>query len=278
MQNYLQTNFDLSSDILVELFDELPFWSAPFGLKLLDRIKYRKNLSILDIGFGAGFPLTSLAMRFGESCKIYGIDPWEAGIRRVKKKLDFYGIRNVEIIQGEAENIPLEDNSIDLITSNNGINNVKDQARVLSECSRIMKKGGQFVQTMNLDTSMIEFYEIMENVLKSYDMDTAIDGLHKHIYKKRKPLTEFLELIEQHDFSVQQIEQDQYVYKFVDGTTLLKHHFIRLAFLDEWKAIVPKEKQMEIFQQIEILMNEKATKERFFTLSIPFVVIDCERK
>jgi len=278
MQKYLNTIFNLESDTLVELVDELPFWSAPFGLKLLAQVRYRKNISILDIGFGTGFPLANLAMRFGESCKIYGIDPWEAGIRRVRKKLDHYGIKNVEIIQGEAENIPLPDNSIDLITSNNGINNVSDQKEVLSECSRIMKQGGQFVQTVNLDQSMIEFYDIMEEVLRSQKMDASIEKMHQHIYSKRKPLNEFIDQIEEHDFINLKVLEDCWEYKFTDGTTMLNHYFIRLAFLESWKSIVPDEKQEEIFAEIEVRMNKQSEKDGLFKLSIPFVVIDCERR
>ncbi|MBN2523613.1 MAG: class I SAM-dependent methyltransferase [Bacteroidales bacterium] len=277
MTNYLNTNFDLNSDQLVEFIDELPFWSAPFGIRLLDHIRYKKNISILDIGFGAGFPITELAMRFGESCKIYGIDPWGAGTRRVKKKLALYGIGNTELIRREAENIPLPDNSIDLITSNNGINNVSNQEKVLCECSRLMKKGGQFVQTMNLGKSMIEFYEIMENVLKLHRMNKEVDKLHQHIRSKRKPLDEFLALIRKNNFSVVEIENNCFEYKFTDGTTMLNHYFIRLAFLDPWKEIVPEEKQAKIFQEIEDLMNEKALANGCFRLSIPFVVIDCIR-
>lgn len=74
--------FDLNSYKHVELIDELPFWSAPFGIKLLDSIMLKKNMTALDIGFGLGFPLTEIAMRLGKSSKIYGIDPWHTAIKR----------------------------------------------------------------------------------------------------------------------------------------------------------------------------------------------------
>ena len=151
MKQYLKTDWDFSSEKLVEVFDELPLWSAPFGLKLLDGVKYRKGLKVVDIGFGTGFPLTEIAMRLGKDSKIYGIDPWEAAVERTKRKIDFYRIENIEIIRGVAENIPIKDNMIDLIVSNNGLNNVADLDKSLSECCRIMKSGGQFIQTMNLE-------------------------------------------------------------------------------------------------------------------------------
>jgi arsenite methyltransferase len=278
MKKYLNSEFDLNSDELIEVFDELPFWAAPFGLKLIDKVVLRKGIKALDIGFGAGFPLTELAMRLGNSCKVYGIDPWAAAIQRTRKKLLFYGIENVEIIEGVAESIPLPADSVELIVSNNGINNVEDLDIVLSECSRIMKQGGQFVLTMNLNNTMVEFYEILEAVLRDEEMTEEIEKMNQQIYKKRKPLDEFTMILENHGFSIKDIDHDQFDYKFVDGTTLLNHYFIRLAFLNGWKGIVPFEKQEFIFSEIEKRMNEKAVIDGYFKLSVPFVVIDCTKK
>ena len=277
MKNYLNSKFDLNSDELVEVLDELSVWSAPFGLKLIAKVVLRKGIKALDIGFGAGFPLTELAMRLGNSCKVYGIDPWAAAIKRTRKKLAFYGIENVEIIEGVAESIPLPSDSVDLIVSNNGINNVEDLEKVLSECSRIMKQGGQFILTMNLNNTMLEFYDILEIVLSKEDMQAEIDKMNLQIYKKRKPLDEFIKLLEKHGFTIKDVDHDQFDYKFVDGTTLLNHYFIQMAFLNGWKSIVPIEKQDIIFNEIEKKMNEKALINGYFKLSVPFVVIDCNK-
>jgi arsenite methyltransferase len=275
MRNYLQTDFDFDSDLLLELFDELPIWAAPFGLKLLDSIQYRKNIAALDIGFGAGFPLTEIAMRLGETCKIYGIDPWSAAIRRTEKKIVFYGIKNVEIINGVAENIPLPDNSVELITSNNGLNNVESIEKALSECSRIIKSGGQLIHTYNLDTTMFEFYDLLKVVLTENNMDRELKKLDEQVYKKRKPLNEFVKLLEQNNFRVINIFNDRFDYKFADGTAMLHHYFIRLAFLDGWKSIIPEEKQSEIFNCVENLLNQKSEKDGYVNLSVPFVLLDC---
>ncbi len=275
MSNYLKTDFDFDSDLLLELFDELPIWAAPFGLKLLDSIKYRKNISALDIGFGAGFPLTEIAMRLGETCKIYGIDPWDAAIRRTEKKIEFYGIKNIEIINGVAENIPLPDNSVELITSNNGLNNVESIEKALSECSRILKTGGQLIHTYNLDTTMFEFYDLLKVVLTENKMDRELKKLDDQVYKKRKPLNEFVKLLELNNFKVTNILNDQFDYMFADGTAMLNHYFIRLAFLDGWKSIIPEEKQTEIFNRVENLLNLKSEKDGYVNLSVPFVLLDC---
>ncbi len=69
-----------------------PLGRLLLGSRLFEQIHLKKNITALDIGFGAGFPLTELAMRLGKSCTVYGIDPWEAAIVRTEEKLRHYGI------------------------------------------------------------------------------------------------------------------------------------------------------------------------------------------
>ncbi len=216
-------------------------------------------------------------MRLGKSCTVYGIDPWEAAIVRTEEKLKHYGITHARIIRGVAEEIPLADSSVDLIVSNNGINNVSDLTRVLSECSRVMRVNGQFVLSVNLDTTMIEFYTVMEEVLSDLDMNEFIPDIKEHIYSKRRPLPELTALLEQHGFSVINSVKDQFDYHFADGTTLLQHFFIRLAFLPSWKSILPADRQAAVFGRIEDKLNEQALHSGKCTLSVPFVVLNCEK-
>lgn len=277
MTHYLKTNWDLNAAELVEVFDELPLWAAPFGLKLLNGIKYKKGIRAVDIGFGAGFPLTEIAMRLGAESKVFGIDPWEAAVDRAQKKIRFYGIQNIQIIRGVAENIPLENDSVDLIVSNNGLNNVSNLDQSLSECNRIMKSGGQFIQTLNLEDTMMEFYSTMENALIEGRLEDCLEALKKHISNKRKPLDQYLKQLESHGFTVESVIRDQFEYRFVDGTTMLNHHFIRLAFIDGWKSIVPSNRQVEVFERIEHELNRKSSIEGMLVLSVPFATIDCKK-
>ena len=276
MKKYLSNDFDLNE--FVNVYDECSIWSAPFGLKLLDYIDYKPNISALDIGFGTGFPLTEIAMRLGESSKVYGIDPWTNVILRANKKIEYYRITNIKIFEGVAESIPLKDNSVDLIVSNNGINNVNDINQVISECSRIIKSGGQFVQTMNLDKSMFEFYGQLEKVLSDLSMNKEIELMQQHIYEKRRPLDEMISMIQNHGFIIKDLEHDQFNYKFSNGTAMLNHYFIRLAFMDSWIKILPKNKLEQIFDTIEMRLNDKAKMLGGIKLSIPFVLINAIKK
>jgi len=276
MDNYLKTNYDLNDKETVSAIDELPLWSAPFGLKLLEKINYRKNISALDIGSGLGFPLLEVAMRLGNTCKVYGIDPWEAAIERIKTKVRVYGITNVEIITGVAEKIPLPDNSVDLIFSNNGLNNVNDIKSVLSECRRISKIGAQLVFTYNTDKTMQEFYSLFEELLRERKMLSEIESMKKHIYKKRMPVEEYIHLLNDRGYSINEISYDEFAYRFVDGTTMFNHFLIKLAFIDSWKDLFPEEKQNDFFAELIEKFNQFALRNGTLKLTIPFAIIDCE--
>jgi ubiquinone/menaquinone biosynthesis C-methylase UbiE len=257
----------------IDLFDELPFWSAPFGLKLLDHIDYMPNITALDIGFGTGFPLIELAMRLGESSVVYGIDPWQEAYVTVNKKIEFYRITNIRLIKGMAESVPLADNSVDLIVSNNGINNVSDIEKVFSECSRIMRKGGQFIMTMNLDKSLVEFYDQLEIVLAKMHLDKEIEMMHRHIYEKRRPLEEITSMLSKHGFTIKDLQQDQFTYQFTDGTAMFNHYFIRNAFMEAWMKFLPEAKFEKILDKVETRLNEQARVSGGIKMSVPFALI-----
>jgi len=277
MNNYLNANYDLNDKETVSVIDELPLWSAPFGLRLLEKIKYCQNITALDIGSGLGFPLLEIAMRLGNSCKLYGIDPWEAALERIKAKIKVYGINNVELINGVAENIPLPDNSVDLIISNNGLNNVKDIKSVLSECCRISRIGSQLIFTYNTDKTMVEFYGVLEELLIEKNMTSEISLMNEHIYKKRKPVEEFVQLLNDNGFGINEISHDKFTYSFVDGTAMFNHFLIKLAFIDSWKVLIPEEIQNEFFEEIVKRLNQFALNNGSLKLTIPFAIIDCEK-
>jgi ubiquinone/menaquinone biosynthesis C-methylase UbiE len=277
MDNYLKTKYDLNDKETVCVIDELPLWSAPFGLKMLDKIKYRKNIAALDIGSGLGFPLLEVAMRLGNTCKLYGIDPWETAVERIKTKIKIYGITNVEMFTGAAENIPVPDKSVDLIFSNNGLNNVNDINTVLKECRRISQIGAQLVFTYNTDTTMREFYSEFENLLHDKKMNVQIALMKEHIYKKRRPVEEFVRLLNESGYSINEILHDRFNYRFVDGATMFNHFLIKLAFIDSWKELVPEEKQQEFFAELLDRLNQLSQRIGYLNLTVPFAIIDCEK-
>jgi ubiquinone/menaquinone biosynthesis C-methylase UbiE len=262
---------------MTDIYDELPLWSAPFGLKLLEYIDYKPNISALDIGFGTGFPMIEIAMRLGTTSKVYGIDPCPETTETARQKIKNFGLTNVNIIEGSAEHIPLESGTIDLITSNNGINNVSDIGKVIAECSRVMKPGGLFIQTMNTSLTMFEFYEVLKDVLRERKMEREIQSVREHIALKRPSVEQIVSILRTNGFVIRDIEHDQFNYRFSDGTTMLNHHFIRLAFLDSWIRLIPEDQAKQVFPEVEKRLNELSRTLGKINLSIPFVLINAIR-
>jgi ubiquinone/menaquinone biosynthesis C-methylase UbiE len=278
MNTYPKSPYNLNDEETVSVIDELSLWSAPFGLKLLDTIILKKKMTVLDIGFGLGFPLTEIALRLGKGSKVYGIDPWKAAAARAKKKMEIFGIKNIELIDGVAENIPLPNASVDLIVSNNGINNVQDVEKVFKECSRIAKPGAQFVATVNLQETMIEFYTIFESVLADSGLAEVVPKLKDHIHTKRRPVWEFEKLFNNNHFEITHILHDSFRFRYTDGTTMLNHPFIRYAFMDSWIDLIPPDMIDKVFSEIESRMNKVSNEKGEWVLTIPFIVIDGRRK
>jgi arsenite methyltransferase len=256
-------------------YDDLPLWSAPFGLTLLDAVKLTHPLNVLDIGSGGGFPMLELAERLGASCTVYGVDPSPDAGKMIRMKGRLKEIKNVKMIKCGAEKLPFENDFFGLIISNNGLNNVKDPVKVLKESYRTGKKDCQMVLTMNLPHTFIEFYDVFEDVLSGTVMIDEIGKMHDHIDSKRKPVEWWKNLISENGFMINSINLDGFKYRYSNGTAFLNHYLIRKYFMPSWKAIIPFNSQELIFSEIEIRLNELSRQNGVLEMSVPFVCFDC---
>lgn len=277
MHRWLKSKYDLDNPELVSVIDDLPLWSAPFGLKLLDMVRLRQNINVLDVGSGSGFPIIDLSQRLGKTCKVYGIDSWPAAVERMNLKIKTWDIKNLEIIEGHAEALSFDNNFFDLIVSNNGINNVEDERSVMKEISRVAKKGSQFIFTMNLPETMIEFYDIFKIILNDYNKGKEIKKLEDHIYKKRKPLTYIKDLLKSNKFAIKKIHEDVFHLRYADGTTMLNHYCIKLSFLEDWTSLLQPQDLNPIFALLEKKLNDLALEKGELRLTIPWLCLDCEK-
>jgi SAM-dependent methyltransferase len=98
---------------------------------------------VLDLGSGAGFDSFLAARQVGESGKVIGIDMTPDMIKRAQENASKGEFNNVEFRLGEIEDMPVEDNSVDVILSNCVINLSPDKAAVYSEAYRVLKPGGR---------------------------------------------------------------------------------------------------------------------------------------
>jgi arsenite methyltransferase len=100
--------------------------------------------TVLDLGSGGGIDVLLSARRVGPTGKAYGLDMTDEMLRLARENQRKAGVQNVEFLKGEIENIPLPDNSVDVIISNCVINLSGDKDRVLAEAFRVLKPGGRF--------------------------------------------------------------------------------------------------------------------------------------
>jgi arsenite methyltransferase len=98
---------------------------------------------VLDLGSGGGIDVILSAKRVGPTGKVYGLDMTDDMLSLARENQRKAGVENVEFLKGEIENIPLPDDSVDVIISNCVINLSGDKDRVLSEAFRVLKPGGR---------------------------------------------------------------------------------------------------------------------------------------
>jgi len=99
---------------------------------------------VLDLGSGGGIDVLLSARRVGPNGKAYGLDMTDEMLALANENKRKSGIENVEFLKGEIENIPLPDNTADVIISNCVINLSADKGKVLREAFRVLKPGGRF--------------------------------------------------------------------------------------------------------------------------------------
>jgi len=99
--------------------------------------------TVLDLGSGGGIDVLLSARRVGPTGKAYGLDMTDEMLALANENKRKAGVENVEFLKGEIEQIPLPENSVDVIISNCVINLSADKDRVLREAFRVLRPGGR---------------------------------------------------------------------------------------------------------------------------------------
>jgi arsenite methyltransferase len=100
--------------------------------------------TVLDLGSGGGIDVLLSGKRVGPSGMAFGLDMTDQMLALADENKRRSGLTNVHFLKGEIENIPLPDNSVDVVISNCVINLSADKDRVLKESFRVLKPGGRF--------------------------------------------------------------------------------------------------------------------------------------
>jgi len=124
----------------------------------------REGETVLDLGAGAGIDVFLAANKVGSAGYVIGVDMTEEMIKKANETAKKHGYRNVEFRLGEIENLPVEDNSVDVIISNCVINLSPDKLRTYKEAYRVLKPGGRV-----LISDLVTEEELPEKIKKNFD-------------------------------------------------------------------------------------------------------------
>jgi arsenite methyltransferase len=100
--------------------------------------------TVLDLGSGGGIDVLLSAKRVGPAGKAYGLDMTEEMLEIARANQREAGVDTAEFLKGTIEDVPLPDDSVDVVISNCVINLAADKRRVLSEAARVLRAGGRF--------------------------------------------------------------------------------------------------------------------------------------
>jgi arsenite methyltransferase len=144
--------------------------------------KLQPGETVLDLGSGGGIDVLLSAQRVGPTGKAYGVDMTDEMLALAEENKRKSGLTNVEFLKGEIENIPLPDNTVDVVVSNCVINLSGDKDRVLQEAFRVLKPGGRFAVS-----DVLVRGEVPERIRKSIELwaGCAAGALSDTEYKQK---------------------------------------------------------------------------------------------
>ena len=177
----------------------------------------KKGEKVLDLGSGAGIDVFLAANKVGKNGYVIGVDMTDEMIKRSEKIAKENHYTNVEFRYGEIENLPINDDSIDVIISNCVINLSTDKLKTFKEVFRVLKPGGRI-----LISDLVTEGILPEDIKKSYDAwsDCIAGALDKN---------EYINIIKKAGFhKVKIIDQDQYSEKGFDKRLLGKIKSIKV--------------------------------------------------
>lgn len=160
----------------------------------------KEGENVLDLGSGGGIDVFLAANKVGESGKVIGVDMTKEMIEKAKKNAEDGNYKNVEFRLGEIENLPVENDSIDVIISNCVINLTPDKSVAYKEAFRVLRPGGRI-----LVSDLVTEGEIPEEIRRSFQAwsECIAGAMEKQTYLDTIKMAGFsdIKIVEQHYFT-----------------------------------------------------------------------------
>jgi ubiquinone/menaquinone biosynthesis C-methylase UbiE len=118
--------------------------------QLIERSGVKKGMHVLDLGCGSGAFTTFIARAVGDKGKVYALDVQADMLKQLERKLskpENRDVKNAELIEGNAYELPFEDSSLDLVNMVTVLQEIPDRNKALQEVKRVLKPGGLLAVT-----------------------------------------------------------------------------------------------------------------------------------
>lgn len=168
----------------------------------------KEGETVLDLGSGAGFDCFLAAKRVGEKGKVIGVDFTSEMVEKARENAAKGTYKNVELRLGDIEDLPVADNSVDVVISNCVINLVPDKGRVFREAFRVLNPGGRLAVSDTLRVK--ELPDSVKNSFGAY-VECLTGAIMKDDYMKaiREAGFENIEIADETPFPDDLVFEDQ---------------------------------------------------------------------
>ena len=123
---------------------------------------------------------------------------------------------------------------------------------------------------------MQEFYSVFETTLRELAKPEELKALRRHV-AHRVTLDGTRLLLERTGFTVSRVVEESAAMRFLDGSALFRHYFIKLGFLEGWRSVVDPTERPEVFARLEASLNRLAEERGCLELTIPMAFVEGER-
>jgi hypothetical protein len=124
---------------------------------------------------------------------------------------------------------------------------------------------------------MAEFYEVYRATLIELGQMEALTALDTHI-RRRTTVDSLVSMLRQTGFEALNVVRDFFRMRFADGSSLLRHYFIRLGFVPGWKSVVDLALHQETFTALERNLNAVARERGELALTIPMACVEASKR